>query len=81
MNGYNEQIQKKPRRTVKTRAKVLIAVAVVLFCATLAMLIYVGDYYHASDLALETLRHPPTASQSLRAKTGSYSCLSIRRPV
>ena len=58
MNGYNEQIQKKPRRTVKTRAKVLIAVAVVLFCATLAMLIYVGDYYHASDLALETLRHP-----------------------
>ena len=58
MNGGTEQIQKKPRRAVKTGAKVLIAVAVVLFCAALAVLLYVGDYYHADELALETLRHP-----------------------
>ena len=58
MNGSAEQIQTKPRLTVKTSAKELIAVAVVLLCAALAMLIYVGDYYHADDLALETLLHP-----------------------
>ena len=38
--------------------KILIAVAAVLLCAALAILIYVSDYYHASNAALETLRHP-----------------------
>ena len=58
MNRSAEQIQKKPHRIVKSGVKVLIAVAVVLLCAALAVLLYISDYYRADDFALEMLRHP-----------------------
>ena len=58
MKQETEYIQKKPRYTMRKTVKILIAVAAVLLCAALVILIYVSDSYHASDAALETLRQP-----------------------
>lgn len=58
MHLKTEHTQEQARRPMPKRARVLLAAAAVLLCAVLAFLIYTGDYYHAGDLALETLRHP-----------------------
>ena len=43
---------------MRKSVKLLIVVAVAALCAASAILIYVSDFYHASALALDTLRHP-----------------------
>ena len=51
-------MQTKSRRPMRKSVKLLIVVAVAALCAASAILIYVSDFYHASALALDTLRHP-----------------------